>query len=71
MTTSNSIVYSQAPLPTHRTLKGRGDKIVVGAVVKDKIGELEEEVRAVSFIRMRKDLTGVAQGVSVSRAYCQ
>ena len=40
---------------------------MVGAVVKDKIGELEEEVRAVSFIRMRKDLTGVAQGVSVRR----
>ena len=27
-------------------MKDRGDKIVVGTVVKSKIGELEEEVRA-------------------------
>ena len=36
---------------------------MVGAVVKAKICELEEEIRASSLIRMRKDLTGVVQGV--------
>ena len=39
--------------------------IVVGTVVKTKIGELEEEVRAGSSRRTRKDLTGVVQGVLV------
>ena len=36
---------------------------MVGTVVKTKIGELEEEVRAGSSRRTRKDLTGVVQGV--------
>ena len=44
-------------------MKGRGNKIVVGTVVKTKIGELEEEVRVGSSRRMRKELTGVVQGV--------
>ena len=57
--TSNYIVSSQASLPTDQKLKGRGNKIVVGTVVKVKIGELKEEVRASSSIRMRKELTGV------------
>ena len=35
----------------------------MGTVVKSKIGELEEEVRAGNLIRMRKELTGVVQGV--------
>ena len=36
---------------------------MVGAVVKSKIGELEEEVRE-GFLRLlRKELTGVVQGV--------
>ena len=34
---------------------------MVGTVVKTKIGELEEEVRAGISRRMRKDLTGVVQ----------
>ena len=45
MTNSNSIVSSQGPLPTEKKSKGKGNKIVVGTVVKAKIGELEEEVR--------------------------
>ena len=36
---------------------------MVGAVVKDKIGQLEEEVRARNSRMMRKDFTGVVQGV--------
>ena len=62
MTTSNSIVSSQGRLPTEKQLKGRGNKIVVGTVVKAKSGELEEEVSVVSSRRMRKELTGVFQG---------
>ena len=45
-------------------MKGRGNKIVVGTVVKAKFGELEEEVRVGSAIWMRKELTGVVQAVS-------
>ena len=41
--------------PSHRQKsKGRGNKIVVGTVVKAKIGELEEELRVDSARRMRK-----------------
>ena len=40
---------------------------MVETVVKAKIGELEEEVSACSSIRIRKELTGVVQGVSGSR----
>ena len=59
MTTSKSIFYYQASFPTQKKLKGSGNKIVVGTVVKSKIGELEEEVRAGSSRSMRKELTGV------------
>ena len=69
MTISNSIFSYQASLPTERKLKVRGNKIVVGAVVRAKIGELEEEVRAGSSRRMRKELTGVVQGVSGMRRF--
>ena len=44
-------------------MKGKGKKIVVGTVVKEKVSELEEEVRVGSSRRMRKELTGVVQGV--------
>ena len=63
------IFSSQDPLPTQRKLKGMGKKIVVGTVVKAKIGELYEEVRAGSSIRMMKELTGVVQGVSGRRRF--
>ena len=65
MITSNSIFSYQSSLPIERNSKGRGDKIMVGAVVKAKIGELEEEVRAGNSRRMRKEFTGVVQGVSM------
>ena len=50
-------------------MKGRGNKIVEGTVVKAKIGELEEEVRAGNLRRMRKELTGVVQGVLGRRRF--
>ena len=42
---------------------------MVGAVVKSKIGELEEEVRECSPRRMRKEFTGVVQGVLGRRRF--
>ena len=42
---------------------------MVGTVVKSKLGELEEEVRADSSISMRKELTGVVKGVSGRRMF--
>ena len=69
MTTSNFIVSSQDTLPTQKKMRGRGNKIVVGAVVKAKIGELEEEVRAGSSGRMRKYLTGLVQGISDKKMF--
>ena len=50
-------------------MKGRGNKIVVGTVVKTKIGELEEELRAGNSRWIRKDLTGVVKGVSGRRRF--
>ena len=69
MTTSNYIVSSQDPSPTEKKLKGRGDKIVDGTVVKAKIGELEEEFRADNSRRMRKELNSVVQVVWVGGGY--
>ena len=42
---------------------------MVGTVLKSKIDELEEEVRAVSSRRMRKELTGVVQVFSGRRRF--
>ena len=50
-------------------MKGRENEIVVGTVVKAKIGELEEEVRVGSARRMKKELTGVVQAISGKRRF--
>ena len=71
MNTSNSYVSSQSPLSTDRKSKGRGNKIMEGTVVKAKIGELEEEVRAGNSRRMIKELTGVVQGVLGRRRFLE
>ena len=42
---------------------------MVGTVVKAKIGELEEEVRVGRSRRMRKELTGVVQGIPGKRRF--
>ena len=68
MTTSIYIVYFRVLLPAELKSKGTGNKIVVGKVVKSKICELEEEVRAGNSIRTRNELTGVVQGVSGRRS---
>ena len=69
MPTSNSIVSSQASLPTEQKSKGMGNKIVEGTVVKAKIGELKEEVRAGDSRSKWKELTDVVQGVSGRRRF--
>ena len=57
--TSNLIVSSKDSLPIQQKLRGRGNKIMVGTVVKSKIGQLEEEVRSDSLRSMRKDFNVV------------
>ena len=42
---------------------------MVGAVVKSKIGEVEKEFRSGSSISMRKELTGVVQGVLSKKGF--
>ena len=42
---------------------------MVGTVVKSKIGEFEDKLRAVSSIRMRKYLTGVVHGFSGNKSF--
>ena len=42
---------------------------MMGTTIKAKISEFEEEVRAVISIRMRKELTGVVQGVLGRRRF--
>ena len=45
-------------------VQGEGNKILVGAVVKSKLGELEEEVREGFLWLLRKEFNGVVQGLS-------
>ena len=49
--------------PQSENRRPGGNKIGVGTVVKSKIGELEEEVRAGSSRRTRTELNGVVQGI--------
>ena len=44
---------------------------MVGEVVKSKIGELEEEVRAGCPRRMRKELTGVVKRVLRNKSFLE
>ena len=39
--------------------RGRDNKILVGMVVKDKLGEFEDEVRKLFYSRIRECLTDV------------
>ena len=50
-------------------LRGRGDNILMGEVVKEKVGELEDEVKEVFYRRPRKEVTGVVQGVSCKKMF--
>ena len=69
MITSKYIVSSQDSLPTQRKSKGRGNNIVVGTIVKAKIGELEEEAMTGISISTSKELTAVVQGFPGRRRF--
>ena len=69
MNTSDYIVSSKAYLPTERKQKDRGNRIVVGMVIKSRIGELEEEARAGNSRRTNKELNGMVLGVSGRRRF--
>ena len=46
---------------------GRGNRVLVGDKAKEKVGELEDEVREGFYSRLRKGLIGVAKTVSCKR----
>ena len=47
---------------------GRGNRVLVGDKAKEKVGELEDEVREGFYSRPRKGLIGVAKTVSCKRS---
>ena len=57
--TSKIYYFFSSFSPHTEKSRGRGNKIVLGTVVKAQIGEEEEEVRAGFPIRISKELTGV------------
>ena len=44
---------------------------MVGIVVKAKVGEMEEEIREVFYMGLRKEMTGVVQEVVGERRYLE
>ena len=72
LTTNPSTVNASShyhPPHTKCRCRGKGNNILVGTVVKSKVGELEDEVREVFPMRRRKELTGVAKWVSGNRSF--
>ena len=49
--------------------RGRGNKILVGTVMKAKISELEDELKESFLRRMRKEFIGVVQGFYFKRRF--
>ena len=64
-TAAASTTYS----PSQTKKRGRGNKIIVGKVVKATVGELEEKIREGFPRRLRKYMTGVVQVVVGNRRY--
>ena len=54
---------SENTFPTQKKKRGRGNKIMVGAVVKSKVGELEEEIREELLRRLRKEITATLRTI--------
>ena len=69
MNTSITTTAAGTTLPTHMKNRGRGNKIMVGTVVKAKVGDLEEEIGEGFSRRLRKEMTGVVQEVVGKRSY--
>ena len=57
------------PPPPYTSKNMRGDKIMVGTVVKAKLGDLEEDIREVFLRRLRKEMSGVMQEVVGKKRY--
>ena len=52
---------SVATCPLQTKNRGRGNKIVVGTVVKAKVGDLEEDIREGFSRRLSMEMTGLVQ----------
>ena len=61
--------YFATTCPTQTKTRYKGNKIIVGTVVKAKVGELEEEIGEGFSRRLRKEMTGVVQEVVGKRRY--
>ena len=57
------------PDPPQTKNHRKGNKIMVGTVVKVKVGDLEEDIMEGFLRRLRKDMTGVVQEVVGKRRY--
>ena len=65
-----TVTYSYKPPPhIQQACRERGYNILVGTAVMANVGELEDEVREGFPRRLRKELTGVVQGVSLNRRF--
>ena len=47
----------------------RGNKMMVGMVVKDKVGDLDKEIREIFSRMLRKEMTGMVKEVVGKRRY--
>ena len=64
----NCCCFHPPPPPHMRTCR-RGNRIMVGTVVKEEVGELEEDIREIFSRRLRKEMSGVVQEVVGKRRY--
>ena len=55
--------------PPQTKKRGRGNKIIVGTVVKSNVGDLEEDIREGFSRRLWKEMTGMVQEVVGNRRY--
>ena len=65
--TDSSIHPPPSTHHTQRSYRGRRNNILVGVVVKSKVGELENEVREGFSRRLRKNFNGMVESVSGKR----
>ena len=61
--------YKSLSTINQRFRGGGGVNILVGTIVKYKVGELEEELREGFFMQFRKELTGVVQRFSGNKRF--
>ena len=61
--------YFQSPPSTHQSCRGRGNNILVGEGVKEKLGDLVDEVRREFFRWPQKEFTGVVESFSGNKRF--